>query len=182
MELVSGGLYIFMTMRADFGDCHWGLYLHHNTTVVAVPPNLHNNALPSAVKHRTIHRGKKYHVRNLGEGYIPDHQVVGDMLSTLFLVGLLRIGTIQDSAVADVDNIISALDDQVHELSKGNSIYCRTWVVGIIRQLVERGYLATNATDNHVWAHVEDFGVKEWGSAEKAVQPRPIATSSLFIV
>ncbi|KAG5640350.1 hypothetical protein DXG03_009104, partial [Asterophora parasitica] len=182
MELVSGGLYVFMTMRADVGDCHWGLYLHHSTTIVASPPTEQSNRTlpPAPTKRRTIHRGKKYHVRNLGEGYMPDHQIVGDMLSTLFLVGLLRIGTVQDPAISDVDSIISALDEQVHELSRGNSIYCRTWVVGNIRALVEKGVLATDARDEAIWAHIEEFGEREWESAEKAVQPRPIMDSSLF--
>jgi len=76
------------------------------------------------------------------------------MLSTLFLVGLLHIGTIESRNIADVDNVIRALDGQVHKLSEGNSIYCRTWVIDIIYELVEKGYLHTNATDEQVWARL----------------------------
>ncbi|KAG5637588.1 hypothetical protein H0H81_004039 [Sphagnurus paluster] len=181
MELVPGGLYVFMTMRAEPGDCHWGLYLHHTTTT----------ATNAKSKSRVVHKGKKYHVRNPGSEicYMPAHEIVSDMLSTLFLVGLLRIGTIDidvanPTAIRVVDAIITALDAQVYELSRGNSIYCRTWVVGTIRALLSAGHLRTviDATDAEVWAHIQRFGEAEWAGAEKAVQPRPIATFDLFVV
>jgi hypothetical protein len=86
---------------------------------------------------------------------MPDYQIVGDMLSTLFLVGLLRIGVIEEAKFAGVDSIIMALDDQIHELCKGNSIYRHTWVTGNIRALVENGLLQTSASDDEIWANIE---------------------------
>jgi hypothetical protein len=109
-----------------------------------------------------------------------DHQVVGDMLSTLFLVGLLRIGIIKNDDVSVVDNIITTLDTEVPHLSRGNMIYCRTWVTDNTRALVQQGLLTTSATDGEVWAHIENFGKENWAEAAQAIQPRPIVESSLF--
>jgi hypothetical protein len=177
MTLVPGGLYVFLTMRSDAGDCHWGLYLHHSTHTASIP---NTNTLLSP-KQRIVHRGKKYHVRNLGEGYMADHQVVGDMLSTLFLVGLVRIGVIHNDDLPVVDKVITSLDTQVPQLSRGNAIYCRTWVTGTTRALVQQGFLTTSATDGEVWAYIENFGREQWAGAAQAIQPRPIVESLLFL-
>lgn len=110
-----------------------------------------------------------------------DHQVVGDMLSTLFLVGLIRIGVVHDEDLDTADKIIGALDAQVPLLSRGNQIYCRTWVTGVIRALVQQGFLKTSATDEQVWEYIENFGKEEWAGAAQAIQPRPIGESTIFL-
>ncbi|KAG5640349.1 hypothetical protein DXG03_009103 [Asterophora parasitica] len=172
--LEDGDLYVILFLNAAVGDCHWGLYHHYKNEWVP-------STTPGSPKGRWVPKGHKYHVKNIGtsQNWMADHATTSGVLSSMFLVGLLRIGNVPPTYQQGLDTIMRSLDNSLSHHT-GEMTYCRTWTMGILSKLVAGGYVRTRYSGPQVFSHIEAFGQQQWAGAANADQPRPIAASPLF--
>ena len=158
--LKPNGLYILLFIRKDppvQNDFHWGLYMHQH------PDN----------------GGMKYHVKNIGGGWITDHGITKGVFKSFLLVGLFRIANVPPGWESVVDNKIRTYDSQLNHI---NGITCRKWVLWVLAKLQEpdNGYSILKCNDlNALEQELLAFGNANAMSTSHNVQPRPVGASSL---
>ncbi|GIK04001.1 hypothetical protein Aspvir_008076 [Aspergillus viridinutans] len=158
-DLKVNGLYIILFIRNSPpipNDFHWALYFHRH---------------PDS-------GGTKYHVKQQGSGWIPDHGHTAGVLKSFLLVGLFRIADVPAGWEGHLDRTITTYDSQLNTLA----ITCRVWLLRVLA-------LLQKPIDGKVILKCDSLvalenEVKNWGNANAMGahnndQPRPIAASSL---
>lgn len=95
-RLPLNALYIVLYIRSDPpqpNDFHWGYYFHTG---------------PQG--------GYKYHMRNLGGGWIPDHGKTGGVFKSNFLCVLIQIATVPQGKHGQLDQIMKSRDHDVNSI------------------------------------------------------------------
>ncbi|RMZ78775.1 hypothetical protein DV738_g3676, partial [Chaetothyriales sp. CBS 135597] len=147
-------LYIGLWLRNNIpnsNDFHWGFYYH-----------------------RDDKGGTKYHIKNMGSGWITDHAHTGGALKSQFLCVYVQIGSIPADKEGQLDQLVRSYDGSINTIP---GITCRVWIFLVVQRLVEAGLLRC-----HDLASLEReclaFGNECSSSALKNDQPRPIKVSS----
>lgn len=86
-KLSTNALFIVLWIRSDpprQNDFHWGYYFH---------------ASPQG--------GSKYHMKNIGGGWIPDHGPTGGVFKSNFLCVLIQVAMVPESARNTLDQPIT---------------------------------------------------------------------------
>ncbi|RAK95536.1 uncharacterized protein BO80DRAFT_260826 [Aspergillus ibericus CBS 121593] len=158
-NLKVNGLYIILFIRNHppvQNDFHWGLYFHRHP--------------------RT--GGTKYHVKQQGSGWMPDHGPTAGVFKSFLLVGLFRIADVPAGWEGHLDQAIRTYDNQLNT----PGVTCRVWVFWVLALLqkpisgqiiLKCGNLATLEAEVKAWGNVHAMG------AADNDQPRPVAASAL---
>lgn len=147
-------LYIVLWIRRDppiANDFHWAFYYHKTAT-----------------------GGTKYHMKNLGGGWIADHGSTGGVFKSQFLCVLVEIGSIPADKEGTLDQIIRSRDCSANTTP---GFTCRVWVFVILPLLVQFGLLRCNDLAD-LQQEYFDFGNAHMNSAASNDQPRPVEVSS----
>ena len=146
-------LYIVLWIRNDppiANDFHWGMYYH-----------------------KTKKAGTKYHMKNLGPGWIADHGTTSGVFKSQFLCVLIEIGTISADNEGTLDRIMRSYDDTANTIP---GFTCRVWVLMILPHLIQLGLLRCSDL-----AGLEQecfiFGNECMNAAAGNDQPRPVRVS-----
>ncbi|KAK2761589.1 hypothetical protein FQN54_001417 [Arachnomyces sp. PD_36] len=150
-------LYVVLYIRSDpprENDFHWGYYFHTHPT-----------------------GGSKYHVRNLGSGWMPDHGPTGGVFKSNFLCVLVQIAVVPDARKAQLDQIMCSLDANINAVP---GISCRVWLFRVLQDLVQHGIVRCH--DLAALQH-ECMGIGNQYMADAADnrQPRPVIRSRLCL-
>ncbi|KAJ5690377.1 hypothetical protein N7462_004769 [Penicillium macrosclerotiorum] len=158
-ELQTNSLYVVLFIRNEPpqpNDFHWALYLHQDATM----------------------GGKKYHIKTVGPGWIPDHGPCSKISKEFLLVGLFRIADVPPSYHTYLDETLRSYDDNLN--TPGNT--CRIWVLSVLALLQQPANGATIFDCQDLPALQEE--IFHWGnahaqSAAANKQPRPTGSSAL---
>ncbi|OAX82370.1 hypothetical protein ACJ72_03287 [Emergomyces africanus] len=150
-------LYIVLYIRSDpprENDFHWGFYVHTHPF-----------------------GGSKYHIRNLGSGWIPDHGPTGGVFKSNFLCVLVQIADVPEAKTPQLDQIMRSLDPSINAIP---GISCRVWLFTVLQNLVHHGIV--RCTDLAALQQ-ECMGIGNQNMADAAVnrQPRPVTRSRLCL-
>lgn len=157
MSLSKNSLYVALYLHG-FGTesfkFHWALYFHDET---------HNG-------------GIKYHIRDIGAGWMPEHGHKGGIAKEAFLVGLIEVArNVLEDWHAVLDTLARAGDGV---LNATPGITCRTWALDVLSRLIDAG-LMENCDLGILEQEILGMG-EEWRpSALLAELPRPIRSSRL---
>lgn len=154
-RLPLNALYIVLYIRSDPpqpNDFHWGYYFHTS---------------PQG--------GSKYHMRNLGGGWIPDHGPTGGVFKSNFLCVLVQIATVAQAEHAQLDQIMRSRDRDVNSIP---GVTCRVWLIVILQQLIQHGLVRCSSVDALV-QECMDFGNQHSAEAASNMQPRPVVRSRI---
>lgn len=159
-RLQVGSLYVLLFTRNDppqANDFHWALYLHqHDST-----------------------GGMKYHIRNVGSGWMPDHGVTTAIFKEFLLVGLFRIADVAEKWHPHLDQISRSLDANLNHPTQT----CRVWaldVLALLQKPLHDGQRIFNCDDiPALQQEIFDWGNLHAPSAARNEQPRPIGASAL---
>ena len=160
MSLQLNGLYVILILRTSPPqriDFIWGFYLHGNSS-----------------------RGTRYHIKNMGSGWITEHEQVAGAIDTFSLIGFVQIATIPTGQESYVDEQIRAYDSSLNSLSELSS---RTWVLRVIALLqkeVNGAKLVKCADLNALDGEIKSFGNEHALATHNNKKPRPIIISSIF--
>ncbi|KAE8404950.1 hypothetical protein BDV37DRAFT_100279 [Aspergillus pseudonomiae] len=154
-QLPLNTLYIVLYIRSDpprANDFHWGYYFHQTTS-----------------------GGSKYHMRNLGGGWIPDHGPTSGVFKSNFLCVLIQIANVPEPKHAILDQTMRSRDDDVNQIP---GVTCRIWLMTILQRLIEEGLVRC---DDHQKLQDECmmFGNQYSATAASNSQPRPVVRSKL---
>ncbi|DAA77655.1 TPA_exp: Uncharacterized protein A8136_6201 [Trichophyton benhamiae CBS 112371] len=154
-RLPLDSLYIVLWIRADppvSNDFHWGYYFHTAKL-----------------------KGHKYHMKNMGHGWIADHGPTNGVFKSNFLCVLIQIASIPPEKKSLVDQIMRSRDGDVNSIP---GMSCRVWVLTIAEKLSENGLVRYTSRDA---LEQECFRVGNQYSAAAAenTQPRPVVRSEV---
>ena len=76
--------------------------------------------------HESLQSGVEYYIRNLGNGWIPDHGPTGNISKSNFLCVLVQVGTVSEVARSALDEIMRSHDSEVNTM---HGVTCRVWVL-----------------------------------------------------
>lgn len=96
VSLPQRHLYIILWIRRDppiTNDFHWGFYYHKNAS-----------------------GGTKYHMRNVGGGWLPDHGPTGGVFKSNFLCVLVQIASIPADEEQRLDQLMRTYDSNVNSI------------------------------------------------------------------
>ncbi|KAJ5419454.1 uncharacterized protein N7487_003004 [Penicillium crustosum] len=158
-NLKVNGLYIILFIRNHppvQNDFHWGLYFHRHPDT----------------------GGTKYHIKQQGSGWIPDHGPTAGVFKSFLLVGLFRIAHVPSGWEGLLDQTIRTYDGQLN----APGITCRVWVLWVLALLQKSINGQTILKCSNL--NALEIEVKNWGNANARgaadnIQPRPVATSAL---
>jgi hypothetical protein len=155
VSLPQRHLYIILWIRRDppiTNDFHWGFYYHKNAS-----------------------GGTKYHMRNVGGGWLPDHGPTGGVFKSNFLCVLVQIASIPADEEQRLDQLMRTYDSNVNSIP---GVTCRVWLFRILEVLVQGG-LVRCADLQALEAECMDCGNQHMSSAANNTQPRPVVASRL---
>lgn len=157
MPLNKNSLYVVLYLHG-FGiesfKFHWALYFHDET---------HNG-------------GIKYHIRDIGAGWIPEHGHKGGIAKEAFLVGLIEVArNVLEEWHAMLDTLARASDEV---LNATPGVTCRTWALDVLLRLIDAGLM--EGCDLGILEQ-EILGIgEEWRPAALLAElPRPIRSSRI---
>lgn len=145
-------LYIGLWIRGDppvLNDFHWAFY-----------------------HHPTIGAGTKYHIKNLGDGWVADHQSAHGVFKDLFLCVLIAIGTIPEQKQELLEQTMSTYDNEL----ESTRFTCRTWLFEIMTLLVKAEILRCDSLED-LQRECYYIGNQFKDAAAKNEQPRPVVYS-----
>lgn len=154
-SLTPNSLHIILYLRSDPplpNDFHWAFYLHKDTTAAGV----------------------KYHVRGIGDGWIPGHEATAAILTETFLCVIIQIAGIPRCAHKRVDEIMRSYDQTLNAMP---GITCRVWLLRVVGMLVEEGFVHCDV--GALEKDCFEFGNEHSLSASVNEQPRPVVKSSV---
>lgn len=165
MTLEPGGIYVALFVRGEANTFHYSLYHHHSSCKDA--------------KGRIVTDGMQFSVNQLGVGWITAHERTAGVMNLLFLVGLVKIGSCEDSA--ELERLVRVEDDMLNEIP---GVTCRVYTMRAIQRLLEASILRSifNATLEEIEEELRHFALAHEEDANMAIQPRPLHFSKLFIV
>ncbi|PGH34386.1 hypothetical protein GX50_02753 [[Emmonsia] crescens] len=157
-KLPIGSLYIVLYLRSDPpepNNFHWGFYFH---------------TIPSG--------GTKYHVKNLGIGWITDHGDTGGVFKSNFLCVVIHIATVPQARHAQVDQTMKSLDGNINSIP---GISCRVWLLSILQKLIQNGIVRCSS---YTELEQECFTIGNDHSSRAADndQPRPVVRSRVCAI
>lgn len=147
-------LYILLYIRSDppiSNDFHWGFYYHKSAA-----------------------GGTKYHMRNLGAGWIAEHGSNGGVFKSQLLCVLVEIGSIPSDKEGTLDQIMRSVDGSANTIP---GLTCRVWVFTILPLLIQAGLLRCNDLAG-LQQECFNYGNSEMTSAASNEQPRSVSISS----
>lgn len=147
-------LYINMYIRDDppaANDFHWSFYYH-----------------------KTNRGGIKYHLKNLGGGWITDHGWTGGVMKSQFLCVLVQIASIAADEEQRLDRIMRTYDGSANDIA---DVTCRVWLVEILQHLVQEKLVECNDLQS-LLAECFAFGNQYMTDAAANRQPRPVVVST----
>ncbi|KKK20528.1 hypothetical protein P175DRAFT_0504931 [Aspergillus ochraceoroseus IBT 24754] len=150
-------LFIVLHIRSDPpqpNDFHWGYYFH-----------------------TSAQGGSKYHMRNLGGGWIPDHGPTGGAFKSNFLCVLIEITNVPHVKHGLLDQIMRSRDGDVNSIP---GITCRVWLMVILRELIRQGIVRCSNIDG-LQQECMTFGNQYSQGAANNTQPRPVVRSALCL-
>lgn len=148
-------LFIVLFIRSDpppANDFHWGFYYHKNAA-----------------------GGTKYHIRNMGSGWIPDHASTGGVFKSNFLCTLIKIADVPAAKESQLDSAMRAYDNS---LSTIPGLTCRVWLFTVMALLVQYGVVRCNDL-NALQTECMSIGNQHRLGAAANNQPRPVAAATL---
>lgn len=154
VALPQGKLYMLLYIRSDppiANDFHWAFYYH-----------------------KTKSGGTKYHVRNLGSGWIAGHGSAGGVFKSQFLCVLIEVGSIPADKEGTLDQTMKSLDGSVNTIP---GLTCRVWIFMILPLLIQAGLLQCNDLAG-LQQECCDFGNAHMTSSASNDQPRPVEISN----
>jgi hypothetical protein len=149
------GLFIVLWIRKDpprQNDFHWGYYYH---------------AFPK--------KGLKYHIQNLGSGWIPSHGETAGVFKSIFLCVLIQIATIPEKARNILDQLMRSHDGELYQIP---GVTCRVWLLRILQKLIQHGLVRCSNPDA-LEQECMSFGNRFSLAAAENNQPRPVVRSRL---
>ena len=153
MSLEVGSLYVLLDLRsADLSDrtSHWALYLHKA-----------NKPYP---------RGHKYHIKTLGEGWIPDHAPLSGITKGFLLVCLVRVAKdIPAARWGELEELVTMNDSQIND----GSFTCRVWVLQALERL-QNAQIFNYGDMLRLEERLKAIGESHRATAIRNEQPRPI--------
>lgn len=154
-NLSPNTLYIVLYLRSDPpepNNFHWGFYFHGEHV-----------------------GGWKYHMRNLGDGWIADHGTSSGVFKSTFLCVLIQIADIPSAKRDQLDQIMRSRDGDVNSIP---GMSCRVWLLEILHQLAQQGLVRCSDCKA---LEQECFRIGNHHSygASKNNQPRPVVKSEL---
>lgn len=152
-KLPAPKLYVVLFLRNDpptANNFHWGFYYHQHKR-----------------------GGTKYHMRNVNNGWMPDHATTGGVFKSNFLCVIIQIGTIPGDKEQQLDQTMRTYDANANDIP---GITCRVWIFKILALLVQCGLVRC---DNLQTLQEEclAFGNQYMNDAAKNNQPRPFVVS-----
>lgn len=154
-RLPPNALFIVLWIRSDpprQNDFHWGYYFHSG---------------PQG--------GTKYHMKNIGGGWIPDHGPTGGVFKSNFLCVLIQVATIPETARSSLDQIMRSHDGDVNNIP---GVTCRVWLVKTLEKLIQHGLVRCGSPDE-LQQECMSFGNQYSPGAAINQQPRPVVRSRL---
>ena len=154
-RLPLNALYIVLYIRSDPprpNDFHWGYYFHTSPR-----------------------GGLKYHMRNLGGGWIPDHGTTGGVFKSNFLCVLIQIANVPLAKHSLLDQIMRSHDGDVNSIP---GVTCRVWLMAILQKLIQHGIVHCSNVDA-LQQECMVFGNQYSAGAAMNTQPRPVVSSRL---
>ncbi|KAJ5272682.1 hypothetical protein N7478_007807 [Penicillium angulare] len=122
--------------------------------------------------------GTKYHVKDIGQGWIADHSDIRFIMKEFLLVGLFKIADVPHGQEDFLDQTMRTFDDKLNT----PETTCRVWILWVfdILQQPRDGQRILKSND---LAKLE-IEIKEWGnqcamSAARNEQPRPVCAPLL---
>ncbi|PYH75179.1 uncharacterized protein BO88DRAFT_356220 [Aspergillus vadensis CBS 113365] len=150
-------LFIVLYIRSDpprLNDFHWGYYFHD-----------------------TAQGGWKYHMRNLGSGWIPDHGQTGGVFKSNFLCTLVEIASVPVAKQEQLHQIMRSRDGDVNSIP---GVTCRVWLMVILESLIQAGIVRCNNAEA-LQQECISFGNRYSADAAKNSQPRPVVRSQVSL-
>lgn len=135
--------------RATPNDYHWALYHHTQPT-----------------------KGTKWHIKNICDSWMTDHNVTSSAAKEFLLMGFLRIANVQPDRAEEVDQLARSIP---HTTA---GVTCRTWVLDAVRKLVAAGIVQCNDIDG-LEAEAKAFGYSQFDDTNANKQPRPVVDSKV---
>ncbi|EEH03886.1 conserved hypothetical protein [Histoplasma capsulatum G186AR] len=157
-SLALGSLYIVLYLRSDPprpNDFHWGYYFH---------------TIPSG--------GTKYHVKNLGSGWITEHGSTTGLFKSNFLCVVVQIAAVAEAKYAQVDQIMRTHDGKLNSIP---GISCRVWILSILQMLIENGIVQCSSCAELEQECFEIGNQHRFGAIANN-QPRPVVRSTLCTI
>ncbi|PBK75498.1 hypothetical protein ARMSODRAFT_949751 [Armillaria solidipes] len=121
--------------------------------------------------HSSEKAGTKFHIRNLGEGWIEGHEVTSGIQKDFLLMGFLKIGKIDALAEVRLRSLVSSVPYNTA------GVTCRTWVLGALRNCIDAGFIKGNAP-HQLESEAKAFGYSQFDDTVANVQPRPIVIAT----
>lgn len=155
MQLEADTLYVLLYMRGEDASngFHWALYLH----------------LDSDSDTGRRQGGLKYHIRDVGQGWMTDHVSTLGVHNELFLIGAVGIARVPKTRREDLDRLVKQDDAELLTIPV---LTCRTWVLRVLDRLHDAGLVQESSEE--VEKRAKAFAVEHFGSALLAQQPRPV--------
>ncbi|CAG7957913.1 unnamed protein product [Penicillium salamii] len=156
-RLPLNALFIVLWIRSDpprQDDFHWGYYFH--TSAMG---------------------GTKYHVKNLGRGWIPDHGPTGGVFKSNFLCALVQVAIVPGTVCGQLDQIMRSHDSDVNSIP---GVTCRVWLMKILEKLIQQGIFRCSNVDA-LLQECMTIGNQYSASAAINQQPRPVVRSRLCL-
>jgi len=149
MFVETGTISIALYARATALDYHWALY--HQWS-----PN----------------RGTKYHIRDLGDGWIEGHEDISNISKDFLLIGPL---TVANGVPAELKEPIKHCLTAVPY--NGEGVTCRTWVIQALQTCKNAGLIHCSSPE-HLEKEAKAFGYSQFEDTANNVQPRPVIKDS----
>ncbi|KZF22516.1 hypothetical protein L228DRAFT_267914 [Xylona heveae TC161] len=154
-RLPLNSLYIVLWIRSHpphENDFHWGYYFHS-----------------------TPQSGIKYHIKQLGSGWITDHGRTGGVFKSNFLCVLIQIATVAEGAGGQLDQIMRSHDGNVNSIP---GVTCRVWILKILEKLMQSVIVRCSNADA-LLQECMAIGNQHGPEAAENHQPRPVVKSNL---
>lgn len=97
--------------------------------------------------HKSSQGRLKYHMRNLGSGWIPDHGTTGGVFKSNFLCVLVQIAIVPLAKHSQLDQIMGPRDGDVNSIP---GVTCRVWLMVILQQLNQHGIVRCSNVDTEL--------------------------------
>ena len=143
---------LFFLTPPDENRFHWGFYHHRDANT----------------------GGTKYHVKNLGDGWLTDHGATKGALKSMFLCVVVAIAAIPAARAAELEATMRTFD---HGLNDVPGVTCRVWLFRVLELLLQTGFVRCDPDTAALEAECKAFGNQHLTSALQNEQPRPVVVS-----
>lgn len=156
-KLPLNTLYIVLYIRQDPpepNDFHWSYYFHTSSK-----------------------GGLKYHMKNLGSGWISDHGPSSGVFKSNFLCVLIQIGVVTEVNHGLIDQTMKSLDEDANHIP---GFTCYMWALRILQEFIPQGLVRCSSVEGFKEECLA-FGNKYSPGAANNDQPRPVVISTLCV-